>query len=61
MQIFGTDLDEMVTDLEQGDVSETVRKFYEQSEASPPIKKSGLNIIEVRFKMLSSESKLQLM
>ena len=37
----------MVTDLEQGDVSETVRKFYEQSKACPPIKKSSLNIIEV--------------
>ncbi|XP_072037011.1 DNA ligase 3-like [Amphiura filiformis] len=46
-QIFGTDLDAMVTDLEQGDVSETVRKFYEQSQACPPIKKSSLNIIEV--------------
>eukprot|EP00057_Strongylocentrotus_purpuratus_P017005 XP_011671479.1 PREDICTED: DNA ligase 3 [Strongylocentrotus purpuratus] len=46
-QIFGTDLDEMVTDLEQGDVSETVRKFYEESKHTPPIKKSVLSIYDV--------------
>ncbi|XP_072174612.1 DNA ligase 3-like, partial [Diadema setosum] len=46
-QIFGTDLDEMVTDLEQGDVSETVRKFFELSKHQPPQKKSSLTIYDV--------------
>ncbi|XP_041479664.1 DNA ligase 3-like [Lytechinus variegatus] len=46
-QIFGTDLDDMVTDLEQGDVSETVRKFFVESSHQPPIKKSVLTLYDV--------------
>lgn len=46
-QIFGQDLDEMVVDLEQGDVSETVFKFFETSDDCPPVKKSTLTIQEV--------------
>lgn len=46
-QIFGTNLEEMIEDLEQGDVAETVRKFFEQSTILPPIKKSFLSIQEV--------------
>lgn len=47
LQIFKTDLDEMVEDLEQGDAAETVRVFFEQSRACPPQTKSTLSIQEV--------------
>ncbi|KAK3104567.1 hypothetical protein FSP39_005106 [Pinctada imbricata] len=43
-QIFGTDLDDMIEDLEQGDVAETIRIFFEQSKRLPPVKKSNLSI-----------------
>ncbi|KAI8516930.1 DNA ligase 3 [Branchiostoma belcheri] len=45
--IFGVNLADMLTDLEQGDVSETVRKFFEESERCPPAKKSKLTVQEV--------------
>lgn len=34
-------------DLEQGDVAETVRKFFEESKQLPPIKKSTLSLQDV--------------
>lgn len=46
-QIFRTNLDEMVEDLEQGDVAETVRVFFERSRACPPQTKSTLSIQDV--------------
>ena len=46
-QIFEQDLDEMVEDLEQGDVSETIYKFFESSDDCPPAKKSTLTVHEV--------------
>ncbi|XP_045603915.2 DNA ligase 3 [Procambarus clarkii] len=46
-QLFNTNLEEMIEDLEQGDVAETIRKFFEESKALPPIKKSILTIHEV--------------
>lgn len=46
-QIFKTNLDDMVEDLEQGDAAETVRTFFEKSRACPPQTKSTLSIQEV--------------
>jgi len=46
-EIFETNVDEMITDLEEGDVSETVNKFFQKSTACPPIKKSSLSIHDV--------------
>ena len=46
-QIFDVSLEEMVEDLEQGDVAETVRVFFEQSKAVLPAKKSNLSIQDV--------------
>ncbi|NXG54015.1 DNLI3 ligase, partial [Psilopogon haemacephalus] len=46
-RIFNCSQEEMVRDLEQGDVSETVRLFFEQSKTCPPAAKSLLTIQEV--------------
>ncbi|XP_071147828.1 DNA ligase 3-like [Mytilus edulis] len=46
-QIFNTSLEEMVEDLNQGDVAETVRIFFEQSDTLQPQKKSTLSLKEV--------------
>ncbi|NWU81507.1 DNLI3 ligase, partial [Onychorhynchus coronatus] len=46
-RIFNCNQDEMVRDLEQGDVSETIRIFFEQSKTCPPAAKSLLTIQEV--------------
>ncbi|NXD69143.1 DNLI3 ligase, partial [Eolophus roseicapillus] len=46
-RIFNCNQEEMVRDLEQGDVSETVRLFFEQSKCCPPAAKSLLTIQEV--------------
>ncbi|NXO03984.1 DNLI3 ligase, partial [Rhinopomastus cyanomelas] len=46
-RIFNCSQEEMVRDLEQGDVSETVRIFFEQSKSCPPAAKSLLTIQEV--------------
>ncbi|KAG8439801.1 hypothetical protein GDO86_005825 [Hymenochirus boettgeri] len=56
-RIFNCNQDEMVRDLEQGDVSETVRIFFEGSQAFPPANKSCLTIHEVD-KSLDKLSKL---
>lgn len=46
-RIFNCNLEKMVRDLEQGDVSETVRIFFEESKTFPPAAKSLLTIQEV--------------
>ncbi|XP_066491349.1 DNA ligase 3 [Tiliqua scincoides] len=46
-RIFNCNQEDMVRDLEQGDVSETVRLFFEQSKSCPPAAKSLLTIQEV--------------
>ncbi|XP_072501034.1 DNA ligase 3 isoform X2 [Notamacropus eugenii] len=46
-RIFNCSQDDMIRDLEQGDVSETVRVFFEQSRSFPPAAKSLLTIQEV--------------
>ncbi|RXN22584.1 DNA ligase 3 [Labeo rohita] len=46
-RILNCSQDEMVKDLEQGDVSETVRMFFEDSKSFPPAAKSLLTIQEV--------------
>lgn len=38
----------MIEDLEQGDVAETIRKFFEdESSILPPVKKSNLSIQDI--------------
>ncbi|KAM9210470.1 DNA ligase 3 isoform 1-T1 [Dugong dugon] len=46
-RIFNCNPDDMARDLEQGDVSETIRVFFEQSKSFPPAAKSLLTIQEV--------------
>uniref|UniRef100_A0A674CSD6 DNA ligase n=1 Tax=Salmo trutta TaxID=8032 RepID=A0A674CSD6_SALTR len=46
-RIFNCNQEEMVRDLEQGDVSETVRMFFEEGKSFPPAAKSLLTIQEV--------------
>lgn len=46
-RIFNCNPDAMARDLEQGDVSETIRVFFEQSKSFPPAAKSLLTIQEV--------------
>ncbi|BES96201.1 DNA ligase [Nesidiocoris tenuis] len=46
-RIFGTNQDEMLESLEQGDVAETIREFFEKSSKVQPSKKSQLTIQEV--------------
>lgn len=46
-RILNCSQDEMVQDLEQGDVSETVRMFFEASKSFPPATKSLLTLQEV--------------
>ncbi|XP_050934724.1 LOW QUALITY PROTEIN: DNA ligase 3 [Lates calcarifer] len=63
-RIFRCDQDAMVRDLEQGDVSETVRMFFEESKSFPPAAKSLLTIQEVdasltRLAQLTKEDEQQ--
>lgn len=46
-QIFGASQDDMVADLDQGDVAETVRLYFEESKRLPPQKKSLLSLQQV--------------
>lgn len=46
-RIFSTDEEEMVDDLSEGDVAETIGKFYEQSKTVVPPKKSELGLHQV--------------
>ncbi|XP_033724639.1 LOW QUALITY PROTEIN: DNA ligase 3-like [Pecten maximus] len=48
-QIFGTSLQAMVADLDQGDVAETVRIFFEKSKNLVPVKKSTLTLQQVDY------------
>ncbi|CAJ0967636.1 unnamed protein product [Ranitomeya imitator] len=56
-RVFNCNQEEMVRDLEQGDVSETVRIFFEDSKTFPPAAKSLLTIHEVD-EMLNQLSKM---
>ncbi|XP_068187083.1 DNA ligase 3 [Antennarius striatus] len=63
-RIFRCNQDDMVRDLEQGDVSETVRMFFEESKAFPAAAKSQLTIQEVdasltRLAQLTKEDEQQ--
>ncbi|XP_061557962.1 DNA ligase 3 isoform X1 [Phycodurus eques] len=63
-RVFRCNQDDMVQDLEKGDVSETVRMFFEESKASPPSAKSLLTIQEVdasltRLAQLTKEDEQQ--
>uniref|UniRef100_A0A8C4HLR9 DNA ligase n=1 Tax=Dicentrarchus labrax TaxID=13489 RepID=A0A8C4HLR9_DICLA len=63
-RIFGCNQDDMVRDLEQGDVSETVRMFFEESKSFPAAAKSLLTIQEVdacltRLAQLTKEDEQQ--
>uniref|UniRef100_A0AAQ5XXZ3 DNA ligase n=1 Tax=Amphiprion ocellaris TaxID=80972 RepID=A0AAQ5XXZ3_AMPOC len=63
-RIFRCNQDDMVRDLEQGDVSETVRMFFEDSKSFPPAAKSLLTIQEVdasltRLAQLTKEDEQQ--
>ncbi|XP_069690726.1 DNA ligase 3 [Periplaneta americana] len=46
-KILHTDQDDMLEDLEQGDVAETVRVFFEKSKHLSPTKKSNLSLQDV--------------
>ena len=46
-RIFGAKEEEMVDDLSEGDVAETIGKFYEQSRVVTPPKKSTLGLHQV--------------
>ncbi|XP_029643692.1 DNA ligase 3 [Octopus sinensis] len=46
-QIFGENHEEMVKDLEQGDVAETIRMFFENNSKLLPQKKSTISLQEV--------------
>ncbi|MEE6469721.1 hypothetical protein FKM82_008738 [Ascaphus truei] len=56
-RVFNCNQDDMVRDLEQGDVSETVRIFFEESKSFTPASKSLLTIHEVD-ELLTQLSKL---
>ncbi|XP_069395877.1 DNA ligase 3 isoform X2 [Paralichthys olivaceus] len=63
-RIFRSNQDDMVRDLEQGDVSETVRMFFDESKSFPPTAKSLLTIQEVdasltRLAQLTKEDEQQ--
>ncbi|KAK5858262.1 hypothetical protein PBY51_002415 [Eleginops maclovinus] len=63
-RIFKCNQDDMVRDLEQGDVSETVRMFFEESKSFPAAAKSLLTIQEVdasltRLALLTKEDEQQ--
>ncbi|KAM3601077.1 uncharacterized protein V6R79_007367 [Siganus canaliculatus] len=63
-RIFRSDQEAMVRDLEQGDVSETVRMFFEESKSFPASTKSLLTIQEVdasltRLAQLTKEDEQQ--
>ncbi|XP_022799569.1 DNA ligase 3-like isoform X2 [Stylophora pistillata] len=63
-QIFGCSQDDMITDLEQGDVSETVSTFFESGSLLKPLKKSLISLQEVdafldKLKTLTKEEDQQ--
>ncbi|KAB7504683.1 hypothetical protein Anas_09677 [Armadillidium nasatum] len=46
-EIFNVSQEEMLEDLEKGDIAETVRVYFESSKFLPPVKKSVLTLQEV--------------
>ncbi|CAL8364491.1 unnamed protein product [Lota lota] len=63
-RIFRCNQEDMVRDLEQGDVSETVRMFFDDSKSFPPAAKSLLTIQDVdasliRLALLTKEDEQQ--
>ena len=54
-RIFGAREEEMVEDLSGGDVAETIAKFYQQSRAVVPPKKSTLGLHKVQNTLISSK------
>ncbi|KAL7641288.1 UNVERIFIED_CONTAM: hypothetical protein RMT77_008426 [Armadillidium vulgare] len=46
-EIFNVSQEEMLEDLEKGDIAETVRVYFESSKYLPPVKKSVLTLQEV--------------
>ncbi|XP_077402090.1 DNA ligase 3 [Vanacampus margaritifer] len=63
-RVFRCNQDDMVRDLEKGDVSETVRMFFDESKSFPPSAKSLLTIQEVdaslsRLAQLTKEDEQQ--
>nr|XP_061818717.1 DNA ligase 3-like [Nerophis lumbriciformis] len=63
-RIFRCNQEDMVRDLEKGDVSETVRMFFDESKAFPPSAKSLLTLQEVdasltRLAQLTKEDEQQ--
>ena len=47
LQMFGTSLSDMSEHLDQGDVAETVRVYFEKSTKLPPQNKSTISLQEV--------------
>nr|XP_018909326.1 PREDICTED: DNA ligase 3 isoform X2 [Bemisia tabaci] len=59
-RLFGADQDEMLEDLEQGDIAETIKNFFDRSQKLKPAKKSLLTLQDVdnfleRLTMLTKE------
>ncbi|CAH0380784.1 unnamed protein product [Bemisia tabaci] len=59
-RLFGADQDEMLEDLEQGDIAETIKIFFDRSQKLKPAKKSLLTLQDVdnfleRLTMLTKE------
>jgi len=52
-QIFHTDQDDMLEHLEQGDVAETVRVFFEKGRHVQPAKKSTLSLQDVSVRIVA--------
>ncbi|KAI0232597.1 hypothetical protein LSAT2_017077 [Lamellibrachia satsuma] len=52
-QVLGTSQKDMVENLEQGDVAETVKIFFEKSHNCPPQKKSVLSIQEADWMLMN--------
>ncbi|CAL4149328.1 unnamed protein product, partial [Meganyctiphanes norvegica] len=46
-QLFGTNQEEMMEDLENGDIAETIRLFFEKSKIQQPLKKACLTLHKV--------------
>lgn len=46
-RIFGSDQDEMLEHLEQGDIGETIQEFFERSNKLKPVKNSNLTVEDI--------------
>ena len=47
IQVYGCSLDDMVEDLEKGDVAETAKTFFEQDSVIKPAANSTLTLADV--------------